>query len=95
MRSRLTVQVKPGSKSAGFDYAGDAYVLRVRERAVDGAANAACVRALAEYLELRRSQVTLIVGERGRRKTFEFDGLSNEELQIRLPRAKGNSAPAR
>ena len=93
MSSRLTVHVKPGSKISGFERIGESYVLRVRERAIDGAANAACVRALAEYVDVPRSQVRLVSGERARLKTFEFTGLSSEELQNRLLRAEGTIAP--
>jgi uncharacterized protein len=59
-------------------------VLRVRERAVEGAANAACVRALAGALRVAPSSVTLLRGARGRRKVFEIAGLTAEEIARRL-----------
>jgi uncharacterized protein len=45
--------------------------VRVRERAIEGAANEACARALAEYLGVPRSHVSLVRGARSRVKIFE------------------------
>jgi len=59
-------------------------VLRVRERAVEGAANDACVEAVAEALGLAASQVELLRGHRGRIKTFAVDTLDEREIAGRL-----------
>ena len=59
-------------------------MLRVRERAIDGAANAACVRALAGALRIAPSSVALLHGARGRRKVFEIDGLTPDDVSERL-----------
>ncbi|HVA28712.1 MAG TPA: DUF167 domain-containing protein [Candidatus Baltobacteraceae bacterium] len=67
---RVSVTVKPGSKLVGIEQQPDALLLRVRERAVDGAANAACVRALAEYFGVAPSLVVLVRGARSRKKLF-------------------------
>jgi uncharacterized protein YggU (UPF0235/DUF167 family) len=45
-------------------------VVRVRERAIDGAANAACIRALAAAYGVAPSAVELLRGGRGRHKRF-------------------------
>lgn len=70
--TRIAVTVKPGSKIAGIEATADGLVLRVRERAIDGAANEACVRALAEHFGLAPSSVALIRGARSRKKLFEI-----------------------
>jgi len=59
-------------------------VLRVRERAVEGAANDACVKAVAEALGLAPSQVELLRGHRGRIKTFAVNALDGREIAERL-----------
>jgi len=59
-------------------------VLRVRERAVEGAANDACVKAVAEALGLAPSQVELLRGHRGRIKTFAVNALDGPEIAERL-----------
>jgi len=52
--------------------------LRVRERAVEGAANEACIRALAAALGVARSSVELVRGERSRQKIFVIHGTLDE-----------------
>jgi uncharacterized protein len=64
------VVVKPGSREPGLTQQGGALVLRVRERAVDGAANRACIRALAGEYGVPPSAVELISGVKSRRKRF-------------------------
>ena len=59
-------------------------MLRVRERAVEGAANDACVKAVAEALGLAASQVELLRGQRGRIKTFGVTALDGRQIAERL-----------
>ncbi len=66
----LDIIVKPGSRQPGLSEGSGALVLRVRERAIDGAANGACIRALAVAYGVPRSAVELIAGARSRRKRF-------------------------
>ncbi len=63
------VRVQPGSRRphVGGAHDGD-LVVRVRARAVDGAANAEVIEALAEALGLRRGEVSLVRPGRSRRK---------------------------
>jgi len=69
----LDVIVKPGSKRPGISHEDGTLVLRVRERAVEGAANAACRRALAQAYGVPQSAVELIAGARSRRKRFAVE----------------------
>ena len=48
---------------------------------VDGEANDALVRAVAERLGLPRSQVEIVRGETGRRKTLRVRGVSLDAAQ--------------
>jgi uncharacterized protein (TIGR00251 family) len=59
---------------------------------VDGEANAAVVDAIAKAFGVRRSSVTLVQGERGRRKTLTIEGASAESLEAVL-RAGGTPRP--
>lgn len=68
----VDVVVKPGSKKPGISSENGEIVLRVRERAVEGAANRACVRALAEAYGVPPSGVELVAGARSRRKRFSI-----------------------
>lgn len=60
--------------------------------AVDGEANAAVIDAIARAFGVRRRAVTLVQGERGRRKTLAIDGASAESLEALL-RAGGTPRP--
>jgi len=48
---------------------------------VDGAANAAVIEALAEAFAVRRAAVTIVRGERGRRKTVRIAGATRAALE--------------
>lgn len=66
---------------------GDLLKIRLRARAVEGKANKSLVEFLAESLDLRPWQVTLVKGERSREKLVEVDIPSREEMASRLARA--------
>jgi len=61
-------------------------VLRVRERAIDGAANDACVRALAAALGIATAHVALVRGHRARVKTFAVGVMDEGRIRERLGR---------
>jgi len=74
---KLGVRVKPGMTRTlvGGSHHGE-LVVRVRERAVEGAATTAALKALAEALGLRPYEVTLVSGATSRAKVVEVpDGL--------------------
>lgn len=80
----LSVTVKPGSKRPGVTMEGATIVVRVAERAVEGAANAGCVRALAERLRVAPTSITLARGAKARRKSFALAGIGLDEAVRRL-----------
>ena len=53
--------------------------------AVEGAANNALVRLLAEELGIARRDVRIVAGASGRRKLVVVDGLDPETLVARWP----------
>jgi uncharacterized protein (TIGR00251 family) len=57
-------------------------VVRIRLRAppVDGAANEALVRFLADRLGVRRAAVRIVAGATSRMKTIEIDGLTSPDV---------------
>lgn len=71
---RVTVRVRPGASRTrvGGSY-GDDLVVRVQERAVDGRATDAALRAVAEALGVPRRTVRLVSGATSRTKVFEID----------------------
>jgi hypothetical protein len=73
---RFAIRAKPGAgrASVGGRWAdADTLVVAVRARAVEGRANAAVCVALAAAFGVRRNQVRIVTGERGRDKLVELD----------------------
>jgi uncharacterized protein len=60
---------------------GDRLRVAVTAPPVDGAANAAVIDALADACGVRRSAVTIVRGERGRKKTVEIVGADLATLE--------------
>lgn len=74
---RLAIRVKPGSArtSVGGRH-GDALVVAVTARAMDGKATEAALRAVAGAFAVRRREVTLLSGATSRDKVIDIDGES-------------------
>lgn len=75
---RLIVRVRPGAsrtRVGGRHGEGDeaALVVAVSERAVDGAATAAVLAAVAQAFEVRTRAVTLVTGATSRTKVLDVD----------------------
>ncbi|MBI1907007.1 MAG: YggU family protein [Rhodocyclales bacterium] len=73
----LSVHVQPGAKQTGFaGRYGDALKLRLAAPPVDGKANAALCRFLAEYCGVAKSSVTLVSGQSSRAKRVRIVGIN-------------------
>ena len=48
------------------------YKVSVKEEPVDGKANEAIIKALAEYFDVAKSNVTLVSGQSSKQKVFEI-----------------------
>ena len=83
--TRVAIHVQPRaarSETAGLH--GDALKVRLAAPPVDGAANEALVRFLAETLGVSRGAVTLVAGAASRRKVVQVAGLAPLEVARRL-----------
>ena len=54
---------------------------------VEGKANEALVRLLADVLDVRQGQVEIVSGERSRHKTVRISGIAPQELHRRVDAA--------
>lgn len=81
---RVAVRVRPSASrtSVGGSYDG-ALVVAVRARPVEGAANEALRKALAEAFDIRPREVRLLAGAAGRNKSVFLTG-DPDRLQERL-----------
>ncbi|HET7813674.1 MAG TPA: DUF167 domain-containing protein [Candidatus Baltobacteraceae bacterium] len=73
MEMLLTVRVKPGARESGVEEKDGETIVRVRERAIEGAANEAVVRVLAEHFKVAPGRVRLVRGAAARVKRFSID----------------------
>ena len=82
---RVAIRVRPGASRAGVGGAyGDALVVRVCERAVDGRATEAALRAVADALGARRRDVRLVSGPTSRDKVVAVALAGAPDARTRL-----------
>ncbi len=80
-RITLTLHIQPGAKKTEFaGRHGDALKIRLAAPPVDGKANEALVRFVADTLGLARSAVHLKSGQTSRRKVLEIQGATQEAV---------------
>ncbi len=80
-RVTLTLHIQPGAKKteiAGLH--GDALKIRLSAPPVDGKANEALVKFVAEALKLPKSAVNLKSGQASRRKVLEVQEATTEAV---------------
>jgi uncharacterized protein (TIGR00251 family) len=88
----LAFAVRVTPRASRDELAGAAEgVLKVRLTAppVEGAANQALIKLLAKALDLPKSRLRLLAGEKSRNKTVWVEGLQPAELERRLGLCQG------
>jgi uncharacterized protein len=69
----ISVKVKPGAKENSVEDLGESgYVVRVKEKAIEGRANAAVVKALSEFFDVPKNRITVIKGFKSKNKVIEI-----------------------
>ena len=80
-RITLTLHIQPGAKKSEFaGLHGDALKIRLAAPPVDGKANEALLRFIADALNLPKSAVTLKSGQTSRRKVLEIQGATQDAI---------------
>ena len=70
---RIIVKVKPGSKKNSVDSTGEnRYTISVKEKAIEGRANEAVIKALSEYFKIPRNRIRVLLGLKNRNKIIEI-----------------------
>jgi uncharacterized protein len=81
----LAVAVQPrASRNAVAGLHGNALKLLLTAPPVEGAANDACLRFLADLLGVSRSRLSIVRGAKARRKRIRIANVAGEELRARL-----------
>lgn len=83
--TNLKLHVSPrGSKNEITGWRDDVLCVKLTAPPVEGAANAAVVRFIADALKIRKSQVELVSGDKSREKVVRISGLSEIDIRERL-----------
>lgn len=81
----LAVRVQPGArKSEVSGFVGDALKVKVASPPVDGAANEALIKFIADLFQTRAARISLIQGERSRSKVLKIVGISLAQAELLL-----------
>ncbi|MCE5199237.1 MAG: DUF167 domain-containing protein [Armatimonadota bacterium] len=81
----LKLHVTPrGSKNEVTGWREDVLCVKITAPPVEGAANAAIVKFIADALGIRKSQVDMVSGEKSREKTLRISGMTIEDIRLRL-----------
>jgi uncharacterized protein len=86
LRFEVKVKVR-ASRSAVLGVEGAHLSVALAAPPVDGAANEALRRLLADHFDLAQRDVEIVGGEKSRRKLLELRGISLERLLSRVPSA--------
>lgn len=85
--STLRLHVTPrGSKNQIIGWREGVLCVKLTAPPVEGAANTAVVKFIADALGVRKSQVELVSGEKSREKTLRITGLAEDDIRSRLGR---------
>lgn len=88
----VTFAVKVVPRASKNDIAGvegDAIKIRLKAPPVDGKANVALIKFLAETLGVSRTQVEIVSGETGRRKLVRVRWITTEQVERCLDQTAG------
>ena len=81
----FNIRVVPrASRSELTGFRDGALKLRIASPPVDGKANQECVRMVADFLRVKKGQVTIVSGHASRTKTVAVEGAKAKEVTARL-----------
>jgi uncharacterized protein len=82
--ARLKVMVKPKSSRRAVTVENDTLLVWVNTPPVEGKANAQCLRLVAEWLGVAKSNLTILSGDRQRTKIIGIANLTQREVLEKL-----------
>lgn len=81
----LNLRVVPrASRNEVAEVVGDALKIRLQAPPVEGKANKALARFLAEALDVPANRIQLLAGERGRNKRVRVEGVTAQQVAAAL-----------
>ena len=91
MKARLTLKVRPGARKTEFaGQHGEVWKLHVAAPPVDGKADEAIVRFLAQLADVPAARVRIVTGFTRSNKIVEIDGVDSETLERAILESHGH-----
>ena len=91
MKARLALKVRPGARRTEIaGKYGEGWKVHVAAPPVDGKANEAIVRFLAELAGVPKSSVRIVTGLTGSNKIVELDGVDSGSLERAILESHGH-----
>ncbi|SEM37867.1 hypothetical protein SAMN04489760_11272 [Syntrophus gentianae] len=79
------VQVLPRSSKCAFAGIQEGIIrLKLTAPPVEGRANEECLEFFSELLGIKKGQMSILHGQKSRKKIIQIDGLTREQLEARL-----------
>ncbi len=69
---KITVKVKTRAKTEKVEKVGDIYKVSVKQLPIEGQANEAVIKALADHFNVAPTRIRLITGQTNKQKVFEI-----------------------
>ena len=70
---KLSIQAKPNSKKTGIEKISETeWTVKVRESALEGQANDAIIKAVAEELKIPKTRIIILRGQKSKHKLLEI-----------------------
>lgn len=72
---KISAIIKPGAKNDAIELRDGVYYVRTKASAVEGRANTAAIKLLADYFNVPKTRVRITQGATSRHKVFEINGV--------------------
>jgi hypothetical protein len=83
----LHVLVQPRSSQNRIEGESEGFLkIRLNQPPVEGLANKACLKLLSKELDIPQSHLTMVAGQKSKRKTIKISNYSAQEIRERLSR---------
>lgn len=69
---KISVKVKPNSKTEKIEKTGETYILYVKEPPQEDKANQAVINLLSAYFKVPKSRISILKGKKSRQKIVEI-----------------------
>lgn len=83
-RAIIDIVVTPRSSASEVRVEEGAVRVKLNSPPAEGKANEECIKLLSKALDVAKSSVRIVKGEKSRTKRIAVDGLSSEEAMARL-----------